>query len=280
MKGKNIFRSLVIIALALAIATGCTSYKSIQATALLGKNLDSQSKELASISEICRLSENMNLAYLDCTKESKRQAEYQRIAKVISAYGAQLEKLVGERKELDYATEVSSIINGFTSVEWNKLANDATMQTNLLDPLKKVAALFVDAAVKKELYQTISSTDPYFQDLKQVADLEFTTRRDALKNANSQINAAIFKDSLTCNHPVANPDSPDCTDACDIRLVLGCRDFRSMNRSWDDYTKALFAFIDAHSQLKQGFSANAKDPETYRKVLEAVKGLYQPTKKE
>ena len=122
MKGKSVFSCLVIIGLALAITTGCPSYKSVKATALLGKNLDSQTKELASISEICRLSETMNLEYLNCSKESKRQAEYQRMAKLISAYAAALEELVGEKKELDYATEVSSIVKGFTSVEWNKLA--------------------------------------------------------------------------------------------------------------------------------------------------------------
>jgi hypothetical protein len=276
MKGKSVFWGMVIAGLVMAAATGCTTYTSVNATALLGKNLDSHVSELGSVTETCTWTEKMKLKYLDCVTEAKQQAGYQRAAEVISAYGAELEKLTGEQKDLDYATQISSIIKGFTSVEWNKLATDATMQGNLLTPLKSLAGLFVDAAVKKELYVIITKADPLFQDLRKNVDLDFANRTSALKAVNSQINAVILEDSLSCSHKVANPASPECTDGCDIRWVLACRDFRGMNQGWDGYTKAVFAFVDAHHKLKEGFSAEGalKDPETYKQVLDAVKAVY------
>jgi hypothetical protein len=266
----------------MAIATGCVTYKSVKATALLGKDLDEHSKGLDSISQICTLTEGMSISYLECSKESQQQDQYQKTAKVISAYSAKLEELVGQQQELDYGTELSSIVKGFTSVEWDKLAKDASMQGKLLTPLKGVANLIVDAAVKKELYTVVTEADPFFQQLKNDVGQEFKNRAGALTNANSQINDQIRSNSLQCSHKIVNPDSPKCEDACDIRLILACRDFRDMNQGWEDYKKALFSFIDAHHELQQGFSADKvlKDPETYKKVLDAVKAVYGATQKD
>jgi hypothetical protein len=263
----------------MAITTGCASYKSVKATALLGKNLEESGKGLGSISQICTITETIKIGYLDCSKEAKQQDQYQRVAKAISAYGAELEKLVGEQTDLDYTTELSSIVTGFKSVEWNKLANDASAQSKLLTPLKGVAGLFIDAKIKKELLTIITKADPFFQQLKKDIDLEFDNRRETLTTANAEINHKILGDSTACSNTVANSSSPECTDACDIKLILGCRDFRGMNHDWEDYTKAVDAFIDAHHQLKEGFSGTFKDAETYKKVLDAVKAVYEAAKK-
>lgn len=281
MKRRLLSLCAVLVCLTMTITTGCASYKSVQATALLGKNLDESSKGLGSISQICTITETIKIGYLECSKESIQKDQYQRVAKAISAYGAELEKLVGQQQDLDYATELSSIVTGFKSVEWNKLATDASMQGKLLTPLKGVADLFIDAKIKKELYGVIIEADPKFQQLKNDIHLEFKNRMEALANANGQINEKLRYDSTTCSHTVSNPDSPECTDACDIKLILGCRDFRSMNREWDDYMKAVDAFIDAHHQLKEGFSTGKvlKDAETYKKVLDAVKAVYDAAKK-
>jgi hypothetical protein len=265
----------------MAITTGCASYKSVKATALLGKNLDESIKGLGSISQICTITETMQVDYLECSKESIQKDQYQRVAKVISAYGVELDKLVGEQQDLDYATELGSIVKGFTSIEWNKLANDATMQGTLLTSLKGVATLFIDATIKKELYNTITKADGYFQQLRKDIDLEFNNRMASLATANAKINDKLLENSLTCSRTVSNPSSPECTDACDIKLILGCRDFRNMNHGWDDYTKAVDAFIDAHHQLNEAISAKKvlTDADTYKKVLDAVKAVYDATKK-
>ena len=264
---------MLIGSLIMVVATGCTTYTSVKATALLGKNLESHVSELGSVTEVCTLTEKMKFKYIPCSDEAQQQAEYKRAAKVISAYGAELEQLVAGQKDLDYTTEVSSIVKGFTTVEWNKLSTDATMQGKLLTPLKSLAGLFVNAAVKKQLYDTITEADPLLQNIRKDVDLEFENRTAALKNVNSQINLEIRKDSLSCAHKIDNPASPDCTDGCDIKLVLACRDFRSMNQGWEGYTKALYAFIDAHHKLKEGFSADGilQDPETYKKSIGSVK---------
>lgn len=279
MKVKSIVWSILFVSLAMTISTGCTTYKSVKATTLLGKNLEGQTKELGNISKICTWATTMNYQYLDCATESEGQTEYQRAAKVISAYGAELEKLVGDQQDLDYGTEISSIVKGFTSVDWSKVANDATMQGKLLAPLKSIAGLFVDVAVKKELYKVITTTDPHFQNMRKDIDLEFSNRAEALKSVGAQINEDIKRDSLNCSRTIADPASPQCTDACDVRLILGCRDFRGMATGWeDDYKKALFAFIDAHHKLREGFSTSGalRDTETYKNLLDAVKAVYGP----
>jgi hypothetical protein len=263
----------------MAIATGCTTFKSVKATALLGKNLNEHTKELGSISQICSITEKLKVGYLTCSEESKQQIQYQRAAKVISAYGAKLEELVGQQEDLDYATELGSIVKGFSTVEWNKLSTDATMQGTLLVPLQGVAKLIVDGEVNSELNKIIIKADPLFQRLKKDVKLEFDNRTASLGNANLEINQKIRVDRRACSHTIANQEAPECEDACDIKLILGCRDFRAMNKGWDDYTKALYAFIDAHHELKEGYSADKvfKDPETYKKLLTAVKAVYDAT---
>lgn len=268
-----------LVCLTMTITSGCASYKSVQATALLGKNLQKSSKGLGSISQICSITETIKIGYLDCGKEAKQQDEYQRVAKAIFTYGAELEKLVGEQTDLDYTTELSSIVAGFKSVEWNKLANDASAQSKLLTPLKGVANLFIDAKVKKELLTIITKADPFFQQLRKDIDLEFNNRRVTLATANAEINNKILADSTTCSNAVANSSSPECTDACDIKLILGCRDFRGMNHDWEDYANAVDAFVEAHHQLKEGFSGTFKDADTYKKVLDAVSAVYDAAKK-
>ncbi len=281
MRYRSLLLTLAVIGLVIT-TTGCAAtYNSVKATALLGKNVQENSKGLGSISQVCAITETIKVGYLECSKEALQKDQYQRVASAIAAYGAELEKLVGDQKDADYATQLSLIITGFRSVEWNKLAKDASVQSNLVAPLKGVADLFLDVKIKKELYGVVTVADPYFQQLKKDIHLAFNNRKEAMTTANAEINARIRTDSLSCGHEVSSPDSPECTDACDVKLILGCRDFRGMNNEWDSFTKAVDAFIEAHHQLAQGFSSNKvlKDAETYKKVLGAVNAVYNTVKK-